>query len=458
MEYSFSQLFFVNKNIFPVEKQELHESHHQKRSWVYYAIMALGLWLIAIPPTFGYNNQFFIIHDILFGFLIIIFAFLSLKPYNLWAQWAIVFIGIWFFVVPFAFWADKAVIYINETLVGILLVTFGIVIPEQPGIRLFEEKGKNVPPGWSYNPSSWSERIPVITLAWLGFFVAQYMGAFQLNFIKEVWDPFFGDGTKNVLTSDVSKSFPVSDAALGAFAYIMDILMGLVGNTHRWRTMPWVVIIFGILIIPLGVVSITLVILQPVAVGSWCTLCLFSATVSLIMIPFTLDEVLATVQMIRFEMKRGKKFWKLFWFGGTMIGGEDEKTPQQQILLISTGKSIVNDFFIKPWNLWLSAATGLWLMAAPQILGYSGSLSHSHIITGALVSTFSVISMSEVARPLRFINILFAIWIIVSYWLFNNENTSVLIHSIVSGLILIPFAFPKGKVESKRGSFDKLIF
>lgn len=35
--------------------------------------------------------------------------------------------------------------------------------------------------------------------------------------------------------------------------------------------MPWMVAFFGILVVPLGIVSITLIILQALAVGAWCT-------------------------------------------------------------------------------------------------------------------------------------------------------------------------------------------
>ena len=72
------------------------------------------------------------------------------------------------------------------------------------------------------------------------------------------------------LTSDVSRSFPIPDAGLGAVAYMVEFLMGFIGDKRRWRTMPWMVTFFGILVVPLGVVSVTLIILQPLAVGARC--------------------------------------------------------------------------------------------------------------------------------------------------------------------------------------------
>ncbi|MFD2514411.1 vitamin K epoxide reductase family protein [Pontibacter locisalis] len=446
--------------MFPEEKQTAHEEHHKKISWVFYCTLVFGFWLIANPPTFGYKVPAMIWSDILTGVALIVLSYFALKPYRLWAQWGIVLLGVWLFIAPMIFWAKEGAGFLNDYLIGTLVISFGIIIPKQPGIKLFAQPGPNVPPGWSYNPSAWSQRIPVIFLAWLGFFVARYMGAFQMDYIHTIWDPFFGEGTRKVLESKVSKSFPVSDATLGAFSYILDVLFGYAGGTHRWRTMPWVVIIFGILIIPLGVVSITLVILQPVSVGAWCTLCLTSAMISLIMIPFTIDEVVATLQMMKYEKKvRKRSYWNSFLFGGTMEGGRTEEAKNPETLLGYTFKEVSKDILLRPWNLALIMAVGIWVMLAPAILGYTGSIADSNHVAGALIITFAVIAMSEVARPVRFIHILFGLWLIAAPWVMgNNNNDAAMWNGIASGIALIALSFPKGKIEDERGSFDKLIF
>jgi hypothetical protein len=53
--------------------------------------------------------------------------------------------------------------------------------------------------------------------------------------------------------------------------------MGAMGGRQRWRTMPWMVAAFGIVVVPLGVVSIYFIIIQPIVIGTWCTLCLIAA-------------------------------------------------------------------------------------------------------------------------------------------------------------------------------------
>ncbi|GAB3536156.1 hypothetical protein GCM10027443_26040 [Pontibacter brevis] len=458
MDLTFRNLFFVKKDMFPDEKQKDHEEHHKRISWVYYCTLVLGFWLIANPPTFGYKVPAMVWNDILAGFLVIGLSYFAMKPYKLWAQWGIVFLGVWLFIAPMVFWAKEGSGLLINYLIGTLLVIFGIVIPRQPGIKLFAQPGPNVPAGWNYNPSSWNQRVPVVFLAWLGFFVARYMGAFQLEYINTVWDPFFGDGTRKVLTSAVSESFPVSDATLGAFSYIIDVLFGLAGGTHRWRTMPWVVIIFGILIVPLGIVSITLVILQPVSVGYWCTLCLTSAMVSLLMIPFTIDEVLATIQVMRQEKKRrGTSYWTSFWFGATMEGGDMEETKNPETLLEHTFSEVYHDLFLRPWNQFIIMLIGMWIMAAPGVLGYSGQIANSSYLTGAIIVAFAVIAMSEVGRPLRYLQILFGLWLIAAPWVLGTDNDTAMWNSVICGIVLIPLTLPRGKVEDKRGSFDKYI-
>ena len=183
-----------------------------------------------------------------------------------------------------------------------------------------------IPPGWSYNPASWSQRLPIAGAAAVGFAIAGYLSAFQFGWIDSVWEPFFGDGSRQILTSKVSEMLPIPDAALGALGYLADALAGVIGGRHRWKTMPWIVVIFGILVGPLGAVSIGLVILQPTAFGHWCTLCLSTALISVLMIGPAMDEFLASCQYLRRVHDRGGPFWAAFW-GTAEVGDEPDAVP-----------------------------------------------------------------------------------------------------------------------------------
>lgn len=155
--------------------------------------------------------------------------------------------------------------------------------------------------------------MPIVVLALVAFAAAGHLALYQFGAIDEPWEPFFGDGSRVILESWVSRVLPVSDAALGAFSYLLDALTGIVGGRLRWKTMPWLVVLFGVLVGPLGAVSVLLVILQPVLFDAWCTLCLLTALLSVLMIGPAMDEVLASLQHVRREKLAGNSAWRAFW-------------------------------------------------------------------------------------------------------------------------------------------------
>ena len=118
---------------------------------------------------------------------------------------------------------------------------------------------------WTYNPSSWRQRIPICLLACVAFLIATHLSLYQWRLIDTVWDPIFGDQSKRVLDSEVAGVMHlwlgIPDAALGALAYLGDAIFGLAGSTRRWQYRPWLVILFGLDVIPLGLVSAILVFL-----------------------------------------------------------------------------------------------------------------------------------------------------------------------------------------------------
>lgn len=171
----------------------------------------------------------------------------------------------------------------------------------------------DVPPGWDYNPATWAQRLPIVIAAVIGFGIATYLALYQWRIIGSVWEPFFGQGSVTILNSKISHLLPIPDAALGAIGYLADAVAGIIGGTRRWRTMPWIVVLFGFAVGPLGGVSILLVILQPVMFDAWCTLCLASAFISVIMIGPAMDEVLASLQHLKQVRRDGGSAWRAFW-------------------------------------------------------------------------------------------------------------------------------------------------
>ena len=172
----------------------------------------------------------------------------------------------------------------------------------------------DVPPGWSYNPSKRSQRHPLTAVAVVGLLTALYLGSYQLHFIHRLWDPFFGSASsERILNSSIARELPIPDALLGAFAYLLEILGSALGGEKRWRTAPWLVISFGVLVGLMGLTSLCLIIAQPVFFHAWCTLCLLSAALSIGIVIPAMDELMASLHYLQRVKKRGTPFWKTFW-------------------------------------------------------------------------------------------------------------------------------------------------
>jgi uncharacterized membrane protein len=195
-------------------------------------------------------------------------------------------------------------------------------------VAAFPEMGA-VPAPWDYNPSRWSQRVRVAAVAAVAGIIAAYMGLYQLRLIPGVWDPVFGQQSVAVLDSNVSHTmsrwFRAPDAILGALAYLGDIIFAMAGSTRRWQYRPWLVILFGIDVIPLGIVSAVLVVMQGAVVGSWCFLCLVTAVLSLVLVVLAYDEVWSCIRYLyRVWQTRDsvRTVWDVFWGRPSRIAHE----------------------------------------------------------------------------------------------------------------------------------------
>lgn len=413
----------------------VHKAHYQT-IWTAYANIWLGLWLLT-SMTFGIG---FVsgCNDLICGALLVVFGVYSISYRKPWAPWAACLVGVWLQLAPIVFWYKSPAAYLNDTMVGVFAIAFSLLIPDIPG--RIPDTGNSVPPGWSYNPSSWPQRFPVIFFGILAWFASRYLAAFQLGYIDTVWDPFFGDGTLRVITSDISRDFPVSDAGLGAFAYTLDVLLAMQGDKRRWHTMPWMVMLFGVSVIPCSLVSIVLIILQPLVVGFWCSACLFTAVCMLFMVAFAVDEVAATWQFLQLRKKEGKSFWKVFWYGDVCPEAtKDETTP----LVDSSFKALYKAAtwgVTLPWNLLCSVFLGVLVMFLPAFISGSSAVEKSDSVVGALIVVVAVIATAEVIRKVRYLNVILALWMLIFPFLWEPPFVSHLIEALIAiSLIVLSF-------------------
>ena len=473
--------------------KEMRDMHFQML-WVHWFTIGLGAWLIASPFAFGaFDAQRFSEtvmqvtaerelsepalrlqllgwSDVSSGMLIMLFGALSLSPRTSWAQWCNAAVGLWLLFAPLVFWSPSAAIYNNDTLVGALVIGFSILVPMMPGMGhegMMDES--DMPPGWTYSPSTYLQRLPIVALAAVGFLIARHMAAYQLGHIDGVWEPFFAsppgamvdaheNGTEFIITSSVSQAWPVADAGLGAVTYMLEVLMGLMGDRRRWRTMPWMVAAFGVVVVPLGVVSIYFIIIQPIAIGTWCTLCLVAAAAMVIMIPYSLDELVAMGQFLVQDHRRGGKFWRTFFMGGASPGSGRDQQPGWDAPLRQTLLSALRGGVNLPWTLLACTLLGLALMFTRVIFGTQPPMADSDHLVGALIVTVSVMALAEVGRPLRFINVAFGLWLVLAPWILEGESLFGSLAGVAVGLVVAALSLPRGKRGAEHfGNWDRFI-
>lgn len=176
------------------DRMDMLMMHHKQTLWVYWLVVILGFWVTVSPLTFDYGKNPFVPSggrsvwldlnsrvqvmrwsDIVSGILLIIFGYRSLMPSRPVSVWICRFVGIWLSMAPLIFWSPSALAYMNDTLVGALVMGLTVLVPGMPNMIMYMKMGQH--------------------------------------------------------------SLPVSDAGLGSFAYTFEFLMGFMGSAARWRTM-----------------------------------------------------------------------------------------------------------------------------------------------------------------------------------------------------------------------------
>lgn len=266
--------------------------------WTQSVLLLLGAGLLLQPLFFDYRDPALMYSDIFSGTACFAIAAYTLKASGRsWASYLNGLVGLWLMSVPLLLWSPSPAQYLLGTLIGAFILTFSAVIPLS-----MEMPGPETPPGWTYNPSSWTQRAPIIALGLIGYLLARPLAGYQLGHSTRMLE---------------SEAWPVSKLGLGAMIYLIEILSAYIGDTRRWRTMPWMVMLFGFTILPLGVTSILLTLRQLLALGEWCTFCVLSIAAMFLMIPLSLGEITATIQFLNYQRKKSA-FWKTLWRGGSV--------------------------------------------------------------------------------------------------------------------------------------------
>jgi nucleoside-diphosphate-sugar epimerase len=460
-----------NPDVLRTRHDVQRQAEHGPWRWAHFVNIGLGSWLLTQPLLVGVQEIGLRTSEMAMGLLLMVAAALALSWRAVWARWLCAGIGAVVMALPFLWSTANSAAYLSDTLVGALI--FGLAVcskPEPGACAIAALTGPTVPPGWSYNPSEWSQRIPIIVLALLGLYVSRYLAGYQLGHIPGLWDPFFTgsptdprNGTEEIVTSWVSKAFPVSDAALGGYTYLLEILTGLVGSRRRWRTAPWLVLLFGLMIVPLGLTTILFIVIQPVVLGTWSTLALLGGAAVLIQIPYSLDELLATCQFLRRRVRAGKSWLHVLFLGDTDDipapvkadaipvddAGDEFDRPPGAVLASMLGGGVS-----LPWNLALAGLIGLSLLFTRVTLGAEGGMAHAHHIIGCLILTVCAVAAADVTRPARAFNALLGVGLMSTPLLFDGDSVTAAA-SVGLGFALVLLSIRRGPIKERYGNWNR---
>ena len=456
----------------PEKLRARHESQirteHGANRWAHFLNMGLATWLITQPLLINVEEPLLRWTEVILGTMLVFCAALALSWRVPWARWLCAGIGALVMAVPFLFSTANAAAYLSDTLVGALIFGFAVCTKPEPGPSAIAAlTGPTTPPGWSYNPSDWTQRLPIIALAHVGLYVWRYLAAYQLGHIPHVWGPFFAgspadpqNGTEEVITSWVSKAWPVSDAAVGGYTYLLEILTGLVGSRMRWRTMPWLVVLFGLMIAPLGITSIAFIIIQPVLIGTWSTIAMIGAAAVLVQIPYSLDELLATLQYLHRRAKAGQNWLRVLLVGGTDEMGEKQDADPSvdefdQSPRAVIGKAIGGGVSLS-WNLALAALIGLSLLFTRVTFDVDGGLANAHHVIGSLVLTVVSVAAAEIARPVRYLIVPLGAILMAAPFMFDTSMIATVV-SMILGAGLAALGVRRGPIRERYGDWNRFI-
>jgi hypothetical protein len=178
------------------------------------------------------------------------------------------------------------------------------------------------------------------------------------------------------------------------------------------------------------------------------------------MIPLEVDEVIAMGQHLLASKRRGESVWWVFWQGGSPEGSTpDERSPE----LVELSERFRTVFQASiwgmsfPWSLVASAVLGLWLMAAPEVFGMAQWAAHMNHLGGALIVVVAVISMGEVLRVGRYVNVLLGLMVAVLPWFLDGGTWLGQVHGLLVGLVTAGLAFPRGPKTEHYGLWDRYV-
>jgi hypothetical protein len=98
------------------------------------------------------------------------------------------------------------------------------------------------------------------------------------------------------------------------------------------------------------------------------------------------------------------------------------------------------------WARLFNVVIGIWLMASPGIFpeAYTESASLNNHILGPVVIACSIIALHEVARGLRWVNLVIGVWLLIAPWVLGYTQLPA-VNGMITGALLGGAALVPGR-------------
>ncbi len=103
------------------------------------------------------------------------------------------------------------------------------------------------------------------------------------------------------------------------------------------------------------------------------------------------------------------------------------------------------------WAHVFTAALGIWLMVAPAVLDDGRPVELNDRIIGPLVAAFAIIACWQVMRGLRWINVLLGVWLLAAPWVLGYEGATPKIQSMLAGALIAALSLVRGEADKRFG-------
>lgn len=102
------------------------------------------------------------------------------------------------------------------------------------------------------------------------------------------------------------------------------------------------------------------------------------------------------------------------------------------------------------WAQFVNTALGVWLMAAPSVLGYGDPARTNDWVVGPLAATFACTAIWEATRGVRWANLPLGGWLVLAPMVLGYP-TEPLVHSVSAGLLMVGMSCVQGELRKTFG-------